>query len=339
MVGIRSVCLSLCLMVGLSLAWVPASGAQEDTFNVDATRISVYDFNIHKMEGRWEDWVRDIDTAGIPKPDIILLQDLPNRRGRLAFQSFLGETWGDTWYGRAGVQGGTGWHTAIVWRAGRFESPKSRGWWGFGDPNNEDTRSVCVDGADNTSRDVPNGAPAVQVRLHDKIADRYVSAVSFKTPPSSPDDCPLANTQKVNSKLTETGWLGGILVMGTDANSRDWDVNADGLGRWRCWYLRTNGEVVDDPNTTHDETSACPSSETRDFSFRDPIFHLCRGDRTCLEGHATRRQVRIDFIFAKLRDGSMPRTSEDETETATLPRGGANGPYSDHRAIRTMIYY
>ncbi len=308
----------------------PAAPASAAWWNTEPTRVSVYNFNIHKMDDRWGAWVRWVDSQNVPKPDILLLQDMENLTERRRFQSYLGEVWGGKWYGRGSVAGGKGWHTAIVWRAARFSDAKSRGWWGFGDPRS--AGSDCVDADDGTSADQANGAPAVQVRLYDKVAQAHVSAVSFKTPGASPDTCPWQNTKKVNQKLNEYGWSGDMLLMGTDANSRDWDE-----GAWRDWYCGTNGDIpADDPDTAVDESGGCSDSPYENQGFRDPIYQLCGGDPKCLDPeHDTRSRSRIDFIFAKLGDGTLPKTSHADT----IKRGGADGPFSDHRAIRSMIYY
>lgn len=308
---------------GISLLQLaaPASAAR---WNDDPSRVSVYNFNIHRMDDRWGDWVRWVESDSGHRPDIFLVQDMDNDTERLRFQEFLGKKWGGTWYGRRGIPG-EGWHTAIIWRAERFSQAKSRGWWGFGDAD-KSAPATCTDQADGSASDSANGAPAVQVRLFDKIGSRYVSAVSFKTPGASPDTCAWLNTRKVNFKLNEEGWSGGLLLMGTDSNSRDWDAASDGSGEWRCWYRGTNGDLGG---------TGCGNDKNANQGFRDPIFQACAGKRSCLDGEATRRNARIDYIFAKLGEGSMPRTSDQ----LTLPAAGPDGRYSDHRAIRSLIYY
>jgi len=320
----------LVVVLGGLASLVPASSAAAAWWNTESTRVSVYDFNIHKMDDRWDLWVGWIDRQNVPKPDILLLQDMENPTERKRFQAYLGEVWGGKWNGRGSVQGGKGWHAAIVWRTARFSDAKSRDWWGFGDPPS--AGSDCVDAADGSSADEPNGAPAVQVRLYDKVAQAHVSAVSFKTPGASPDSCPWQNTRKVNQKLNEYGWSGDILVMGTDSNSRDWDS-----GAWRDWYCGTNGDIpADDPNTTVDESGGCSNSGYESQGFRDPIYRLCGGDPECLDPeHDTRSRSRIDFILAKLGDGTMPKTSHEDT----VKQGSRRHVFSDHRAIRSMIYY
>lgn len=328
--------------------------AQASWKNDDSTRINVYNFNINRMDRKWRKWVDYIDGRTMPRPDIILLQDVDTVDERKNFQNYLGQTWGGTWYGRAGAMGSNGWHTAVVWRSERLNHVKSRGWWGWGDPDkgdpDDDHVEECQDQDDNSIEE-ENGAPAVQVVLYDKIAKRYVSAVSFKTPGASPDWCPWRNTRKVNWKLNQDGWSGRVLVMGTDANSRDRDGD-----QWRCWYAGTNGDLGEQ-GCNDEEGGGNGYPNTGNQGFRDPIYDYCDQEttspsalRTCLEDHGTHSDRdghwhRIDFIFTKLGNGNMPQTSH----RWTLPIGPANcsnkddNPstdcYSDHRSIRSMIYY
>lgn len=320
----RSVLKSVALIVGVSAALLlSAAPSRAARWNGDPTRVSVYNFNIHKMEDRWRAWVRWIERQDAHRPDVLLVQDMEDRAERQLFQDFLEATWGGTWSGLGGVSGAGGWHTAVIWRTERFDALKSRGWWGYGDAT-KDANATCTDEAD--GQDSPNGSPAVQVRLFDKIAEKYVSAVSFKTPGAAPDDCPWKNTRKFHFKLKEKGWSGRLLLVGTDANSRDWDKTGDNTGEYRCWYRGTNGDLGG---------NGCGDTENANQGFRDPIYQMCGGQRTCLDNNRTHGTSRIDYIFTKLGDGSLPQTSN----SLTLPAGVRDGKFSDHRAIRSLISY
>ena len=310
------------LLVAVPLATPNHALAQAD-FNDARTGLMVYDFNIHKMDDAWRAWIKDVEGGDLPKPDLLLVQDMESVAERLAFQEELEDVWGGTWIGRGHARG---WHVAVIWRDERFAGGKTRTWWGFGDPNRSDDNPRCVDRPDGTSKDVNNGAPAIQVRLFDEIAERYVSAVSFKSSPRSTTNCPWFNARKVDRKLHQQGWSGGLLLMGTDANERDLDPETR---EWRCWYAGISAGVGQE---------GCDGGAN--LGYADPIYDLCGGDKDCLLGdtHATHhnkagtKQARIDYLFGRLRDG-VPETSQQET----MPWG--NPKYSDHRAIRAFFAY
>lgn len=331
-------------MVALALAGVAAlavsvapAGAQPNEL---PDRISVYNFNINRMDREWEDWVAWIKENGKPVPDLILLQDMDTKAERLEFQAYLSDPdtgFGGTWLGRQGASGANGWHTAVVWRGERFDVLQKRGWWGFGDPDNSDDVGRCVDDTpDGGSGERENGSPAVQVRLFDKTAGRNVSAVSFKTSGKlTPTTCAWSNMRKVNFKLQQPDWTGDIMVMGTDANSSD----RTSAGAWRCWYRGSNKSI-----THADGTPKRGCDDQLNQNFFDPIFEKCEADdravKTCLdEDHVTRNGLRIDFVFAKVPSDTPVGFSLDETET--LPWRGPNEDtsMSDHKGLRTMIFY
>jgi hypothetical protein len=313
------------LLVG-SLAPPAAAGWT----NNNPARLSVYDWNIHKMEDTWRGWIRYIRDNNIPVPDLILLQDVGSLAERQQFQDALGNLLGGTWHGRGG---GTGYHWAVVWRAARFSSPKSRTFDIFGGQE-------CEFGA---------GWPAIQVRLYDDLGGFYVSAVSFKTPPhgtlAERAECAWRNSRRVNNMLREEGWSGRMLLMGTDANTRDRE-NRDDASSWLCHYSGTNGRLPG---------SGCDGFATGNLGYEDPIYTLCGGDDVdCFNQNATFFGIdrnRIDYLFAKLRrpnlgDEGIPLSGNTET----LPKGrNADGSYcyswgcsidwSDHRSVRSLIDY
>lgn len=327
-------------VIGMAAYPLPTLAAQTTEHpTVTPDRISVYNININKMDREWQDWIRWIDQNDVPIPDLILVQDMENATERLRFQRRLRDTFGGRWHGRGGASTGSGWHTAVVWRGARFdvETVKKRGWWGFGDPAPKDGNPLCLDDKpDGAASETHNGAPAVQVRLKDKLAsDRFVSAVSFKTSGrETPKTCAWKNMRKVNFKLQQQGWTGDIMVMGTDANSSD---RADS-GAWRCWYRGSNARIVDANGTP--EPGCFKQLNQR---FYDPMYEKCSGDsrgvKACLtEDHFTRKSIRIDFIFAKL--ASDAPVQFDLSETQTLPWSlGSNKAMTDHRTQRTVIHY
>lgn len=329
-----------------TLLALPVAGAQAQPPEPVPARISVYNININKMERQWKKWIAYIDENNFAVPEVILVQDMKNRAGRVEFQEELGRVFGGRWNGRAGASGMHGWHTAVVWRAKRFEFLKKRGWWGHGDADPHDGKPVCLDGRDGTSADTNNGSPAVQVRLKDKLTGstpRYVSAVSFKTSGAeTPKTCAWKNMRKVNFKLQASTWTGDIMVLGTDANSSD----RTDSGRWRCWYRGSNANIPTESKKGCDDQ--------RNQRFYDPIFEKCAAQATavdpqeketeikaCLtDHHSTRSDIRIDFVMAKVRSGVPVQFSLDETDTLPWKYSpDAKDTFTDHRTHRTVIYY
>ncbi|MDQ3982112.1 MAG: hypothetical protein M3271_05465 [Actinomycetota bacterium] len=265
----------------------------------EGTRLSLYDFNIHKMDDDWRGWIRHIKTADLAPPDIVLLQDVERDAEREVFQKALGETFGGNWLGRGSD---SEWQTAIVWRGGRFSKMTSRRWGGFGGTG-------CVD----NSQD----APAVQVRIFDGEADKWVSLVSLKTPPQVGDECAGRNFQKVNEHFGGQ-WDGDLCAIGTDANSPDRSPGGEFAG----WYRRS----------IHSDIAKLIAGES--LGFCDPILELCGEDKKKLAEHATLRDTRVDFLFVRVRGRKRP----DIVRQETLPRGKPD-KWSDHRSVHVEVRY
>jgi hypothetical protein len=206
-------------------------------------RLSVYSFNIHKMDDDWQGWIRHIQEQKLAPPQIVLLQDIEHDADRAVLQDALGSAFGGAWAGRGSD---SAWQTAVVWRGGRFSSVTSRPWRGFGG-------KTCVD----NSQD----APAVQVRLYDKVAKKWISAVSLKTPPSVSDACVSSNITKVNANF-KPPWDADLYIVGTDANSPD----RGPTGEWTPWYERS---VRSAPANLNASSSA---------GFCDPVADVCGSD-------------------------------------------------------------
>lgn len=267
----------------------------------EGKRLSIYDFNIHKMLDEWHGWMRFIKEQRLAAPDVVLLQDVEDDSDRVRFENALGEAFGGVWAGR-----GTdpAWQTAVVWRSGRFSGAESRVWRGFGGER-------CVD----DSQD----APAIQVKLHDDVAGRWISLVSLKTPPSVPDECVWQNVRKVDRSF-DPPWGGDVCVIGTDANSPDWDPSED----WARWYRRT---VRSEPAHLSAEDS---------LGYCDPVADACGRDRGRMEEHLTLGGTRVDFLLLRTRERKAPRI----VRQMTLPRGNVHGvKWSDHRSVHAEIAY
>jgi hypothetical protein len=274
---------------------------KERTKTPAGTRLSLYNFNIHKMEDEWRGWIRFIRDQRLAAPDVVLLQDVEHDAEREVLQKALGEAFGGNWIGRGSDPA---WQTAIVWRGGRFSKMTTRLWRGFGGTG-------CVD----DSQD----APAVQVKLHDDLAKKWISLVSLKTPPQVDDDCVWSNVRKVDRNFAPP-WRGDLCVIGTDANSPD----RDEAGEWSPWYRRT----------IHSESARLAAAGT--LGFLDPVADVCGSDKARMEEHLTLANRRIDFLWLRTTSRKPPAI----VRQMTLPRGDASGvKWSDHRAVHAEVAY
>ena len=267
--------------------------------NRSSRKLSLYDFNIHVMKDNWRGWVQHVKKQPGLKPDLILVQDLADVTQRKLFLTTLAKEMGGTWDARGYSDE---WHPAVVWRKERFEKPKHRFWRGYGGPS-------CAINSD--------ASPAVQVRLYDKLAKRWITCASFKTDPRAPGTCPLENFKKVHAALSEAAWTGDLMIMGTDANQ------SDRAGRgWSSWYKGVNYRLS-------------PPEGPPNLGYCDPIFDVCDGDRTLLKNHITHGgKNRIDYLLIRKKEG--PVVFED---SATLPQGDEEGIWSDHNSVRCVASY
>lgn len=325
-------------LLGALLPVGPLSGQSSCTApaaakNTATDRVVVYNFNIHKMDdvgddGRkmWRDWVDAVrDDEGAFMPDVLLLQDMEKASEAENLRAYLESQLCVTYNMRLSTLDGDHNDAAIIFRH-RLGKPSARDFNGYGGQ----------DGA--TCTEKHPGSMWLQMRLWDKRADHWIALASGKTNPQASEFCPYRNMKLVNGKLNDSGWSGALMIVGTDANSRDY---AD--GNYRCWYEPT---VEDRPDEN------CPNVNAFKWAYSDPIYELCGDDRSCLDGASCPDQTcvqsanwtsvsrdavrqRIDFIFAKRPGSAAPQTSEAET----LPRGNSRGHYSDHRAIRASIHY
>ena len=267
----------------------------------EGPRISLYDFNVHKMDDDWRGWIRFIKAQRLAPPDVVLLQDIEHDADRMRFEDAMGEAFGGKWAGRGSDPA---WQVAVVWRSGRFSRVESRTWRGFGGER-------CVD----DSQD----APAVQVRLHDDSAGKWVSVVSLKTPPSVPDDCVWRNMQKVDQHF-DPPWGGDLCAIGTDANSPDRDERDE----WAHWYRRTI------------RSEAAHLAAEDGLGFCDPVTDACGRDKARMEEHLTLGKKRIDFLLLRTGGRRAPRV----VRHMTLPRGNVEGvKWSDHRSVHAEVAY
>lgn len=266
-------------------------------------RLSLYNFNIHKMQDDWRGWIEFIGDQRLRAPDIVLLQDIEHDADRIELQHALGEAFGGTW---AGLGTAPGWQTAIVWRTRRFTRATSRKWLGFGG-------ETCVDNSQN--------APALQVKLRDAAAGKWLSLVSLKTPPLRiGDECAGRNMQKVHDNFTGD-WAADLCVIGMDANAPARDAER----RWLPWYV---GAV---------RSQRAQLTATQSLGFLDPVTEVYGSDPALLDEHVTLPgKGRVDFLLMRAASDIAPTI----VRQMTLPRGNAAGiKWSDHHCLHTEIAY
>jgi hypothetical protein len=268
--------------------------------------LAVYDFNINQMRLQWRGWIEHIRGSDLPAPDLILLQDVDSDNQRKELQAALASAFGGAFEGRGSEPP---WQSSIMWRSARFERARHRAWKGWGHPVG---KPGCIERGE--------GAPAVQVRLFDKKAKKWISAVSFKTPGKAGEDCVAKNMTKVHGALMDPAWTGSVLFMGTDANFSDY--GEDRL--WRPWYRGT--------------MAALGASTRGNLGYRDPIFERCKGDQKELEAYRSLGHRRIDYLFFKRIRGREPRVLS--ADMLPVGEGGAKRQrWSDHRSVYALIDY
>ena len=310
--------------------------------NTASDRLVVYNFNIHQLDDEWTDWVDLLRNGDEPVPDVLLLQEIENSTQRHTIQNRLTADLCVTYRGansHVRDEDAIENEVAILWRDRLEAVPKPSGGYFIDDESFGYGGNDCG---------LTKQSPILVVKLRDRVADKVVTAASFKTDwggteeNQTPEWCPWRNTQLVNDKLIADTWKGHLALMGTDANSHDYDEVSH---EYRCWYRGTVENMQAD-GCSMDELVA---------GYKDPIFAKCGDDRVCLEDenythgkpppNDRSKRGRIDFIFVKRPGQGLPNTTNRET----LPRGNATcntDPqaegarcYSDHRSIRATIIY
>jgi hypothetical protein len=122
----------------------------------------------------------------------------------------------------------------------------------------------------------------VGVLLHDKIANKNVSAASFHWPTDKSDGepCVVENGREAVAQAAELG--GSLKILGGDANQ------SKGVHGW--WQ------------------------DVRDAGFRDPIFETCPASG-CSDSTSTVNDVRIDYLLVKGSHGFSGAKTINESST------------------------
>lgn len=131
----------------------------------------------------------------------------------------------------------------------------------------------------------------------------------------------ICNIMEINSKMESLN--SDLIIFGGDTN--DEEDNGD-------WYKQANGALTNPVN----------------YGYTDPIYELCDDDpdlEECLGENLTTSSRRIDFLFVKQQNKDTVVTNqhtisfEEADQAAVATTGTTSVEYSDHRAIRTRVYY
>jgi hypothetical protein len=316
-----------------ALALAAAAGTAQAEVNRNPAFTVVYDTNIENLEtaserpcpGDWKDLLYFMKVQKL-SPDLITVQQLTNRAqlndlireldrtlpGRYA--GIIAQRNPDPFSSPCGAPKARQ-TNAVIFRKGRFAYVAgSKATWRSN--RTYGTRKCRPDGNDRTVN--------VAVQLRDKINGATVNAASFHWPTgnaSGPFCAPKNVRQLVNHVERAPS---SLRIMGGDGNV----TTAGGRG----WYGLVNGDAGGK------------------LGYRDVTFAACGGAPACITANWTvspSAKRRIDYLFARKGDGSLPAVTKVHTVTfeeagaAARRVTGGDSPrnYSDHRAVRARIHY
>ncbi|WP_255945698.1 hypothetical protein [Streptomyces odontomachi] len=328
----------------------PHAAPVEAVPNTDPGFLQVYDANVENLptstetcKGDWHDLMYYMRLQRY-RPDIYLVQQLSGQDQLDLLLSRMEEHFGEKFEGvvaEANPKEGGGtcgpekdYQTnAVIWRADRLEltlsqSPDNR--WQAQYAPDPDQPAYCVNGTASRTK-------GVKALLHDRIADKDVTAASFHWPTQTNGGgtaaCAVSNAGELSNELTEDGYgVADLFVAGGDTNRGASTHN--GQDDWTDWYAATNADV----GGAH--------------GFRDAVYQGCGGDAVCagenwsIQSDSGPR--RIDFLFAREPGGTPADTSDtvvpdfDDADQADIALTGDDNQdlnYSDHRAVGSRVHY
>jgi hypothetical protein len=330
--------------LGLAVLQAPATAAPAaGAPNTHAGFLQVAVNNVENLPtvdlacpGDWQDLVYYLDQQEY-RPDIFLVQQISDRAQLDDYLDRLSAQFGETYKGVIAEQHPAAMNSpcgapkdyqtnAVIYRAARFTlesdpSSVTKRWQA-----QADLGQGCVN--NNQAR-----TKAVKVRLHDKIADKDVTAASVHWPTGNHGGtpCTASNAKEDAAEMTEDGFGGSLLLFGGDANSSD----RTSAGDYRGWYKSLNGDL------------------SGQYGYRDALYDHCAAaagtTEDCLSDNWTiGGSRRIDFLFAKKSGGGVPSVTDahtitfNEGDAADLAATGTDRQdrnYSDHRSVRARVYY
>lgn len=313
--------------------------------NDDPSFVQVYNNNVENLPtvnlqcpGDWQDLVYYL-TLQEYRPDIFLVQQISDQEQLDAYTDRLTEEFGEEYAGVIAEESPAAMNSpcgapkdyqtnAVIYRTERFTL--------LSDPDSADKRwQAQVDNGNGCENNHQARTKGVKAMLHDEIADKdlTVASIHWATSNSNGPPCAESNANETSDEMLEDGYGGDLLIFGGDTNYNG--VDSDGASR--SWYAALNGD------------------EDGELGYRDAIYTGCSGsddpagcveDNWTLEGSSG--TTRIDYIFAKKGDGSMPEMTDshtvtfDEGDAADLEVTGTDRQdrdYSDHRAIHVRVHY
>lgn len=286
-----------------------------------------------QCRGDWTDLIHYMKTVK-PSPDLFLVQQVSNQAQLDVLVTRMTNALPGVYAGI--IADANPWNqgspcgaekakqtNAIIYRVGRLEPIGDKHvWqsWAF-------RRGQCRRNHQARTRNVMQ-------KFRDKVNDKTVTVASIHWSTAQGDGpdpaCAKKNVLEADQKLHRPGFAADLYVFGGDMNEPDRRTN----GSFRPWYAVANG----------DNGGA--------LRYRDPVFRKCKqangSTQSCLDDNWTIGSGRrIDFLFAQNRQGCMVPTKRthtitfNEADAASAHIAGSDNPlnYSDHRAIRTFIYY
>lgn len=311
---------------------------EQAVINTDPDYLYVYVNNVENLEtpgdecrGDWKDLIWEMKTG--TSPDVFLVQQISNQRQLDELVGYMSEHLHGIYAGviaeAAPAPQGSPCHdqkkfqtNAIIYRVGRLEPIGGKEVW-----------QAWANRGGECRRNVQARTKTVLQKFRDKVSGKRVSVASIHWATASgggPDPaCAERNVRELDAKLHADGFGGALTIFGGDTNETD---RTD--AGYRGWYELANG----------DRGGA--------LGYRDVVFRMCQNGggslRACLDDNWTTGEAhRIDFLFARRPSGGLPAQGATHTVTfaeadaaaqhTTGSDDGAN--YSDHRAVRSRIFY
>ncbi len=305
--------------------------------------LQVYDDNVENLPtvdlqcpGDWQDLVYYMQLQEY-RPDVYVVQQISNQTQLDALTKRLSDDFGEKYSGVIAEAnpaigpkecGAPKYYqtNAIIYRASRLELTLS---------TNRTWQAQAQDSSGGCPNNTQARTKAVKAMFHDKVANKDLTVASVHWPTAASDGPPCAtqNAAEVSAEMTEDGYGGTLQIAAGDLNYTD--TATSGGTDFRTWYKSMNGDLGGT------------------YGFRDAIYAKCAasGDPLggCLGDNWTISSTRrIDFVFARNADGSMPAISAqhtvtfDEGDAADVTQTGddrTDRNYSDHRAVMAQVHY
>lgn len=338
--------LAVALTAAFAMGAAPTAGAAPPAgaANNDPSFLQVAVNNVENLPtvglqcpGDWQDLVYYLDQQQY-RPDVFLIQQISGKAQLDDYVARLSSQFGEQYKAVIAEESPAAMNSpcgapkdhqtnAVVYRPARFTlvsdpDSSSKRWqaqndFGSGCTNNNQARTK-----------------AVKVRLHDKIANRDVTAASTHWPTVSHGGAPCteSNAREAATEVREDGYGGDLIIFGGDTNS----TGVASGGAYRPWYASLNGDLGGT------------------YGYRDAVYAGCAASggpvADCLAGNWTLDGTsrRIDFLFAQRGSGSMPAVTDSHTVTFNEGDAADNAAtgtdrgdmsYSDHRALRARVHY